>query len=64
MQETLEAKQDVLDAVGEAQGLVDNLNQSVITKKQEIIDLAETKKQEILDEAEFRLNLLGMLEKK
>ena len=54
VQETLQAKQEVIDKVGEAQGLVDSLNQSVITKKQEIIDLTENKKQEILDEAEVQ----------
>lgn len=54
VEETLQAKQEVMDKVGEAQELVDNLNQSVTIKKQEIVDLTETKKQEILDEGEFQ----------
>lgn len=54
VQETLQVKQEVIDKVGEAQVLVDNLNQSVVTKKQEISDLTEVKKQEILDEGEVQ----------
>lgn len=43
VQTTLAAKQEVLDAVADAQGLVDSLDASVVTKKQEIADYTTTK---------------------
>lgn len=47
VQETLEAKQEVLDKVDEAQNLVDTLDNNVELKKTEITNLTESKKTEI-----------------
>lgn len=47
VQETLEAKQDVLDAVATAQGISDSFDATVVTKKQEIATYTNTKIDEI-----------------
>lgn len=47
VQETLDAKQEVIDKIAEAQDLVDTLDANTETKKLEINSLAENKKLEI-----------------
>ena len=53
VRETLEAKQDVLDAVATAQGLSDSFEANVVTKKQEIDTHANTKMDDISLQAEL-----------
>ena len=53
VQETLEAKQDVLDAVATAQGISDSLDANVVAKKQEIAAYTNVKINEIGTQAEL-----------
>lgn len=53
VQETLEAKQEVLDAVATAQGISDSFEATVVTKKQEIDTYTNTKIDDISLQAEL-----------
>jgi len=59
VQETLEAKQDVLDAVATAQGISNSFDATVVTKKQEIATYTNTKIDEIDAQAELEKTELG-----
>ena len=59
VQETLEAKQDVLDAVATAQGISDSLDANVVSKKQEIAAYTNAKINEIGTQAELEKTELG-----
>lgn len=59
VQKTLEAKQDVLDAVATAQGISDSLDANVVAKKQEIATYTNVKINEIGTQVELEKTELG-----